>query len=75
VLKKLLICQRPPRPHLSVDQNFWLVLFFLVVEEETLALIHHLLGRLAVRLVFVLASVSGCWLVVADCTKAERLFF
>jgi hypothetical protein len=51
------------------------VFVFLVVEEETLALVHHLLWGLAVRFVLVLAFVSGCWLVVADCTKAERLFF
>jgi hypothetical protein len=48
---------------------------FLLKEEETLGFVLHLLFGLAVQFVVVLAFVSGCWLVVAECTKAEKLFF
>jgi hypothetical protein len=48
---------------------------FLLKEEETLGFVLHLLLGLAVQFVLVFASVSGCWLVVADCTKAKQLFF
>jgi hypothetical protein len=51
-----------------------LVLFFLVVEEETFALIHHLPVGLAVGCFFVFVVVLGCFLVVATCTVAEWLF-
>ena len=47
---------------------------FLLVEEETLVLIHHLPVGLAVGCFFVSAVVLGCLLVVADCTSAEWLF-